>query len=113
MDVLRDVLVVLHFIGLASLLGGFLVQIKPRVKVINAAMVHGVLTQLITGVALVGLAEMTDAELDHSKVAIKLGVAVVIATLVFMRRRSESVGVPIWASIGGLTVVNLVVAVIW
>lgn len=113
MEILRDVLVILHFIGLASLLGGFLVQMKPRTKVINAAMVHGVLTQLVTGIALVGLAEASDADVDHVKVAVKLLVAVVIAVLVFMHRRKSAVSVPVWAALGVLTVANIVVAVVW
>ena len=38
MELLAEALLVLHFIGLASLLGGFLVQVKDETKVINMAM---------------------------------------------------------------------------
>ena len=37
--------------------GGFFVQMKSKIKVVNPAMFHGALTQLVTGIALVGLAE--------------------------------------------------------
>ncbi len=48
MDFVRNTLLVLHFIGLASLLGGFMVQIAATPRVVNNAMLHGALTQLVT-----------------------------------------------------------------
>lgn len=113
MDFLLHTLVVLHFIGLASLLGGFLVQITSSPRVVNRAMVDGVLTQLITGVLLVGVLEANDSSVNNAKIAVKLGVAAVIAVLVFAGRRRESISTGLWGAIGGLTVVNIVVAVFW
>ncbi|MFE0772941.1 hypothetical protein ACFW3E_07580, partial [Streptomyces sp. NPDC058861] len=57
MDVLIDVFVALHVIGIASLLGGFLTQMKAMgagTARFSPAMLHGALTMLVTGVALVG-----------------------------------------------------------
>ncbi|PKQ25775.1 MAG: hypothetical protein CVT64_08760 [Actinobacteria bacterium HGW-Actinobacteria-4] len=113
MELTRDLLLILHFIGLASLLGGFLVQMKPAVKVINPAMFHGVLTQLVTGLALVGLAEARDVDVDHTKVGIKLAITLAIAIVVFVCRKRESVTIPVWGVIGALTVINIAVAVLW
>jgi hypothetical protein len=113
MEFAYHLLVVLHFIGLASLLGGFLVQIKSSPRVVNSAMVHGVITQLVTGVLIVGVAEMQDWEVDHAKVGIKLAIALVVAVLVFMNRRRETLSTGAWAAIGGLTIANIVVAVFW
>lgn len=113
MELTRDILLILHFIGLASLLGGFLVQIKPQTKMVNAAMFHGVLTQLVTGLALVGLAEARDFDVDHTKVGIKLAITLAVAVLVFVHRKRESVTVPVWGIIGALTVINIAVAVMW
>ena len=113
MEILRDVLLVLHFIGLASLLGGFLVQMKGRSKRIEPAMVHGALTQLVTGLALVGLAESSGAEMDTVKVGVKLIVLLVILVLVWRGRKARHVGTTIWGAIGALTVINIIVAVAW
>ena len=63
------------FIGLASLLGGFIVQMKSPDKGVNPAMLHGALTQLVTGVLLVGIASaglVPGEEVDHAKIAVKL-----------------------------------------
>ena len=117
MDILRIILLILHFIGLASLLGGFLVQVKAigagRGTVVPA-MLHGALTQLVTGLLLVATIEMGDlVELDNVKIAVKLVVTVVITVLVFVYRKKAPA--PSWAlwAIGALTVANIVVAVAW
>jgi hypothetical protein len=113
MEFLEHTLVVLHFIGLASLLGGFLVQIRTSPRVVNNAMVHGIITQLVTGVLLVGIAESDDAPVDHAKIGVKLTVAVIVAVLVFANRKREVITTGAWALIGGLTIANIVVAVFW
>ena len=71
MQLVYNLLVVLHFIGLASLLGGFLVQMSSPTKVVNPAMLHGALTQLVTGLAMVGMAEsglVEDTDINTTKV---------------------------------------------
>jgi hypothetical protein len=92
--ILKSFLVVLHLVGLSALLGGFLVQIKAlRAKVaeILPAMVHGAWTALVTGLLLVGVREWELAlgggrDLDHSKIAIKTVVALIIVVLVIDRK---------------------------
>lgn len=115
METVQDLVLVLHFIGLASLLGAFLVQMRPRTKRVDAAMLHGALTQLVTGVALVGLAyALGDGDdVDNAKIGVKLLVLLVITVLVLRGRRRESVPVGVWGAIGGLTILNVVIAVMW
>ena len=113
MDFVEKVLVVLHFVGLASLLGGFLVQVKTSPRVVNNAMVHGIITQLVTGVLLVGVAEGQDYDVDQAKIGVKLAIAIVVAVLVFVGRRRDVVSTAVWAGIGGLTFANIVIAVFW
>lgn len=115
MSLVYELLVVLHFIGLAALLGGWLVQLSTRDKVVNRAMLDGVLTQLVTGLALVGLAEtvLSDEEdVDHVKVGIKLAVLIVIAVLAWVNRKKKSVPPGPWVAIGLLTIANIAVAVL-
>lgn len=119
--ILKDFLVVLHLIGLAAVLGGFLVQIKSmRAKTaeILPAMVHGAWTSLLTGVLLVGVREWELAmgggeELDNSKIAIKSLVAAIIVTVVMLKRKQKPVASSVLGTIGGLAVLNVVLAVFW
>jgi hypothetical protein len=112
MEIVYESLVVLHFIGLAALLGGWIVQMSAPTKVVNRAMLDGAFTQLATGLALVGIAEAAlDYEVNHPKVGIKLLILLVITVLAWVNRKKESVPVGVWGAIGGLTIVNIIVAV--
>jgi hypothetical protein len=119
--ILKSFLVVLHLVGLSALLGGFLVQIKAlRAKVaeILPAMVHGAWTALVTGLLLVGVREWELAlgggrDLDHSKIAIKTVVALIIVVLVMLKRKQKPVSGSVLGTIGGLTFLNVVLAVFW
>jgi hypothetical protein len=116
MSWVEKVLLILHFVGLASLLGGFLVQMSATTRVVNPAMLHGALTQLVTGIALVGVlqAENDPANpVNNTKVAVKLLVLLVILGLIVANRKKESVSTGVWGAIGGLTLVNVGVAVLW
>lgn len=116
MEILRQVLLVLHFVGLASLLGGVMVQLsslKSGAKV-NPAMFHGALTQLVTGVGLVGIIEGAHlGEVDNVKIGIKLAVVVVITVLVLVFRKKVNPAKWVVPVIGLLTLANIVIAVMW
>lgn len=116
MEFVYNLLVVLHFIGLASLLGGFIVQMKSPDKGVNPAMLHGALTQLVTGVLLVGIASaglVPGEEVDHAKIAVKLVVVLIITALAFIGRKRPLPQTGIWGAIGVLTLANIVIAVFW
>ena len=117
MDFVFNVLLVLHFVGLASLLGGFIVQMSSPEKGVNAAMLHGALTQLVTGVAMTGLVESgamgDDESLNMTKITVKLLVVLIITALAFIGRRRRPPQVALWATIGVLTLANVVIAVFW
>jgi Na+-driven multidrug efflux pump len=117
MDILRVILLILHFVGLSMLLGGFLIQLKPiaqgKGKVLRP-MIDGALTQLVTGLLLVATIQMGDLfELDNWKLLVKLVIATVIVLLVFLFRKKDPA--PSWVLwlIGGLTLANVVIAVAW
>jgi hypothetical protein len=115
MELVYDLVVVLHFVGLASLLGGVLVQLRARgERRVLPAMTHGALTQLVTGLIIVGLGEaVLDRDYDHVKVAVKLVVTAVVLGLVWVNRRRETIPDGVFFLIGGLTFANVVVAVVW
>lgn len=113
MEILRDILVFLHFIGLAALFGGLFVQIKSDPRIVNNAVIHGVLTQLVTGLLLVGVLEGMDDEVNNAKIGVKLLVTLVIAVLAFANRKKTSVPGGLFFGLLGLTVLNIAVAVFW
>ncbi|MFD7862677.1 hypothetical protein [Streptomyces sp. NPDC057682] len=116
MRVLIDVFVALHIIGIASLLGGFLTQMKAMgagTARFVPAMLHGALTMLVTGIALVGLDQADDHPVNNVKIGIKLLILVVILGIVYVKRDEEKVDKGLFAAVGGLTVVNIFIATLW
>ena len=112
MDIVTGIFVVIHMIGWAIVLGGTLTNLRP--PRIAKGVTHGALTALVTGVILVGLAEMGDGDVNHVKIAVKLVVALVITVLAFRGSRQEDkVTTGLVGSIAALTVVNIAVAVLW
>ena len=117
MDILRVILLILHFVGLAMLFGGFLVQQKAIASGegrVLPIMWRGALAQIVTGVLLVATIQMGDLfEVNNVKIAVKLVIAIVITVLVFVYRKKEPA--PSWAlwTVGLLTFANIVIAVAW
>ena len=117
MDVVYQILAVVHFLGLAGLIGGWLVQLQAvGERYVSAAMRDGVLTQLVTGIVLVGLAEgigSLDRTVDRVKIGVKLLITVVVTILCWANRRREYIPNGLYFLIGLLSIANVVIAVFW
>ncbi len=113
MELARDVLVFIHLLGMGALFGGALVQVKAPERVVNNAMLHGVLTQLVSGLLLVGILEADEEPVNHAKIAVKFGLAVVIAVLVIVNRKKPALPNGLFFGLLGLTVATLGVAIFW
>lgn len=113
MDVLRDALVFVHLVGFGLLFGGAAVQLRDEVHVVNSAMLYGALTQVVSGLLLVGVIEGQDDPLDQTKVAVKFAIALIVAVLCWINRRKPDVPVGLFGGIVLLTLANVGVAVFW
>ncbi|MFF8288278.1 hypothetical protein ACF068_03455 [Streptomyces sp. NPDC016309] len=116
MDVLINVFVALHVIGIAALLGGFLTQMKAMgagTARFGPAMLHGALTMLVTGVVLVGLNQADDQTVNNVKIGVKLAILVVVLGLVYVKRDEERVDKALFGAVGGLTAANVFIATLW
>jgi lysylphosphatidylglycerol synthetase-like protein (DUF2156 family) len=109
----RDILVFVHLVGFAALLGGALVQLGDRVKVVNAAMLRGALTVVVSGIALVGVLEGLDESVDRSKVVAKFAVALVIGLLCWVNRSRSRVPRGLFGAIVLLSLGDLAISVPW
>ncbi|EFL34351.1 integral membrane protein [Streptomyces viridochromogenes DSM 40736] len=116
MDILIHLVVGLHIIGIASLLGGFLTQMKAMgegTARYTPAMLHGALTMLVTGVILVGLNQADDQSVNNVKIGVKLALLIVILGLVYVKRDDEKVDKGLFGLVGALTAANVFIAVLW
>lgn len=118
MDVVFSFLVVAHFIGLAAIVGPFLLQMRRDGDFATGALLAGAGVQLITGIAMTGLAEPLDYDLDYGKIITKLviGIAVFVAAFIGNRKAKKSNDrsvKPFFHAAGGLALVNVALAVFW
>ncbi|MER7443248.1 MULTISPECIES: hypothetical protein [Micromonospora] len=112
MEALRLILLYVHLIGFALLLGGSLAQYFSGRLRINAAMLWGSVIQLVTGIGL--SAPLRDGdEPAPAKLATKGVIALLIFVMVFFSRKRETVNRGHFLAIVGLTLVNAAVAVFW
>lgn len=116
LETIVGIFVILHLLGMASLMTGFLGQmkeIKNGAKV-TPAVFHGSWTLLITGFALVGLAYAPEStEVPNSWV---LAAKAIVITVIFFAAYSynKKENTPKWVVpvIGFLTIVNISLAVL-
>lgn len=113
METLRLVLLVLHLLGFAALLGGLLVQTRSPEKVVNAPMRDGAGTAFLAGLLLVGVLEAGDGPVDHVKIGVKFAIGLVVLILVMANLRKPRIPDGLFYGLILLTVANVVVAVFW
>lgn len=113
MEFVRHLLLFVHILGLAALLGGLFVQFKGDGYTVNGAMRDGAGTAFLAGLALVGVLEAGDAAVDHAKVSVKLVIGLAILALVMANVRKERISARLFFIILTLALVNVGVAVFW
>ncbi|MDR9396176.1 hypothetical protein [Pontimonas sp.] len=126
MELARNLTLIAHFIGLAMIIGPFLLHLRSRSGYPFNWVLAGTIVQLVTGLVLTGLAEMRladdpDVAVDHIKIAVKTGVALVALTAAligFLRQRGGLAGnerklMPFFHTAGGLAFIDVFVAVLW
>jgi hypothetical protein len=116
MELLINIFVGAHIIGIAALLGGFMIQLRAAgggaVRFVPG-MFHGALVMLVTGMILSGLNNADDQELNNTKIGLKMAVLLVILTTIFVKRNEEQVDKRLFGLVGLLTTVNIFIAVLW
>jgi hypothetical protein len=113
MNAVYDTVVVLHLLGMAAILGGVGTELVARRQVMPIMALHGAALQVVTGVALVGMAssELVAADVNTVKAAVKLTVAIAVLVLAFLARRRVPLGRVAVPAVGLLALGNVLVAV--
>jgi hypothetical protein len=113
MEIVERVLVLLHLVGFAALFGGLVVQARMPHPEVNVSMVWGAWLELLTGAGLVALILASSAPVHYPQLVVKLLLTLVLVLLVSKNRKFSSIPRGLWALMGGLTLLNAVVAVLW
>lgn len=108
MEIVNNIAVIFHFVGLAALFGGWMVQLRSDIKVVSPTMMHGAYTMLASALVLGGLVEEGT---NYTKLAIKTFILIGILALLIAGKRKDSIDKSVYFTIGLLTFTNIFIAV--
>lgn len=114
MEVLYGIVLVIHLLSWATVLGAWLTRLRePRVV---TGVLHAALTALVAGIVMVGIGSASDAVDDpnNAKMGVKLIVALAVAVLAWIgQQKAADVRPGLVHAMGALTVANVAIAVLW
>jgi hypothetical protein len=123
LEIVRTVLLIVHFVGTAAIVGSFILQMPWRERFDFSPMLVGSIVQLVTGCALVAVRQIADLPVIEVKMVVKLGIALVVLGLVvamMVRQRrlraggtSDAVLRPMMYVAGFTAIANIAVAAAW
>ena len=117
MDLLRNVVVLLHVVGFAVTFGAWAAEAAAKRFRTTRIMDYGLLVSLLTGLALAA-PWPAGIELNYPKIAVKLVILVALGGLLGVgnarqRRTGNPVPRPLFISVGALSFVAAAIAVLW
>lgn len=123
LEALRLVMLVAHFVGLAAVVGPFLLQVRSREGFRLGAMLLGAIVQILSGNLLVASRRLQDLDVIDEKMIVTMAIAVLVLAAVLVadviQRRARRAGVPDlrvrpWMlGAGALAIADVAVAVVW
>jgi hypothetical protein len=113
MHLAQQIVVLVHLVGFAALLGGILVQARVPEPEVSATMLWGGCVELGSGVLLVVLALVAGDVVGWVPVAVKTGVTLFLVLLLARNRRFLSVPRGLLSLMGLLTLLNAALSLPW
>ena len=117
MELLRNVVVLLHVVGFAITFGGWVTEAAARRFRFTRVMDYGLLLSLLTGLTLAA-PWPAGIELNYPKIGVKLVILVIIGGLLGMgsvrqKRTGDAVARPLFVGVGVLSFSAAAIAVLW
>jgi hypothetical protein len=107
-------------LGILGILVLLLTQGMKKPRKFNAGVLHSAATALIAGLIMVGLQHPLNADnpteyplYNNTKIAVKLGIVLIILAIGYRQNNKSVFTTKTWATMLGLTVVNIVIATAW
>lgn len=116
MELLRNVVILLHIVGFAITFGAWVTELVARRLGFTRVMDYGLLLSLVTGVIL--SAPWPDVDLNYPKIGTKLVILVAVGGLLGMgaarqKRTGEVVAPAMFYAVGALVLAAAGLAVLW
>jgi hypothetical protein len=113
MKTVFDIALGIHILSILGILGLLLAQVKKSPRKLNPGVIHASLSALVAGIVMVGTWSQAnpDEVLNHGKIGIKSLVVTAILFLGYANVKKETLKTSVWASMLGLTFLNIIIAV--
>ncbi|WP_162893077.1 hypothetical protein [Microbacterium halotolerans] len=122
-ELLRYSLIFVHIIGLAAIIGSYILQMPWRRGFDFRPLLIGSIVSLVSGFALVAVREVGDLDVDRWKFTVKLSIAVIVLALAAVgwgrsrsltRKGQDDASLrPILLVTGIVAMANVAVALFW
>ncbi len=120
LSIIHTIAYILHMLGILGVLVLLLLQISKKPRKFNTGILHSAATALVAGLIMVGLQYPLNEEnpeewplYDNTKIAVKLGIVLIILVLGYRQNKKSVFTTGAWATLLGLTVANIVIAYAW
>lgn len=111
MEFAKTVFLLIHVASVLGMLVLLLMQTSKSEKILPKGFMHAALTALVAGFALVGIDSSLNDEINHGKVGVKFLILIVIMLLGYKNQSKPKISNAVWATMLGLTVFNVFIAV--
>ena len=104
MNIVFNIMVFLHIIGAAMIVGIWIAQMKK--PTVHPRQFDGAVLQLITGIVMMGLIPALNMDANYAKLGLKLVIALVVAVLAFIGSRKYKKDEPVSKGLAHAVVVK-------
>ena len=115
MNIVYNIMVFLHIVGAAMIVGIWIGNMKK--PTVHPRQFDGAALQLLTGIVMMGLIPALDMDANYFKLGIKFAIALAVIVLAFVGRRKYKKDEPISKglahSVGGLALLNIAIDSLW
>lgn len=122
-EIVRLSVLVIHFLGLAGLVGGYFVELRKRDGFDLRLMLTSAAVQVVSGFPLIASREVQHLEVITEKMVVKLAIALIVlgAIIIAYRKQrrcrvssSSEASIKPWINVTGLlAIANMVIAAVW
>lgn len=111
MKTAENIFIFIHVASVVGMLVLLLTQTAKPEKVLSKGFMHAAMTALVAGFALIGINSALDNKINHLTIGIKFLVLMVIMVLGYQNQNKPKISNKVWASMLGLTIFNVVIAI--
>ncbi len=113
METVFNIALGLHILSILGILGLLLSQVQKSPRKLSPGVIHANLSALVAGIVMVGILPQVEPEetVNHTKIGVKALVLTAILFLGYKNVKKDLLKTWVWATMLGLTVINIIIAV--